>query len=233
MPVLDAVFRMRNVAILLAGLGTAAPAAESSSVDPARQARAFLLRYVSLTSTADVAALDLYHDDARVRVASYLGAQQTQASIVRGAEWKRQLRAGWYDGTARLEAASFQGAEVLRNGERLVIHARRYSQPHCYWDNGYAVVIAPDRFGQFQILEERISFQRASSCRASAPALAAASPSIAAPLHRPPGGIDSLPPVVSPTVKPAGLPRNPVPVGQGALRPTPQAQPAPAVSVQP
>lgn len=233
MPVRDAVFRMRNAALLLACLGTAALAAEPSSVDPARQARAFLLRYVSLTSTSDVAALDLYRDDARVRVASYLGAQETQASIVRGSEWKRQLRAGWYDGTARLESSSFQGADVLRNGERLLIRARRYSQTHCYWDSGYAVVIAPDRFGQFQILEERISFQRASSCRTSAPALAAASPVIAASLPRQPAAVESPSPVVPPAAKPAGPPRNAMPMRQGGLRPTPQAPPAPAVSVQP
>jgi hypothetical protein len=220
-------FRMRNLLLSIAAAGLPAFAAEPLAFDANKEARFFLLRYVGLTSTSDVAALDLYRDDARVRVASYTGDKETQLGIVQGKDWKQQLRAGWYDGSTRLEAASFQGATVLRDGDRLVIRARRYSQTNCYWDDGYAVVITPDAAGQFQIVEERINFQRASTC--SKPGMLA--------------GATASPPVVmsAPAQAAAGavaapgarLPSNVFRIGQGALRPTAQAQTPPAVSDQP
>ena len=228
MPVRDAVFRMRNLLICLVSIGAPAFAAEPLVVDANKEARFFLLRYVGLTATSDVGVLDLYRDDARVRVASYTGERETQVGIVRGKDWKQQLRAGWYDGSSRLKESSFQGATVLRDGDRLVIRAKRYSQTNCYWDDGYAVVIVPDTFGQFQILEERINFQRNSACPKPGvlAGAAAASPAAAGAL----GVIQPSSPVAA--MPASRLPPNVFPIGQGAFRTTAQAQSSPAVSVQ-
>lgn len=211
-------FRMRNLVLyaLVGVAGAAASAQPTAGADAVAQARQFLLRYASLTDTSNVAALDLYRDDARIHVASYRRERETQAGSTGGADWKRLLRTGWANGTTRLEASRFQDATVERDSDRLVIHARRYSQTGCYWDNGYRVTIAPSATGQYQIVEERLSFQRGSSCPATdaVPPAAAAAP----PAARAAGG-----------ARPAGLPSNAFVIGQGGLRPNPQASPAPAI----
>lgn len=225
------VFRMRNLLLALVMAASAGAHAQAAPSGAAQEARQFLLRYAGLTAMSDVAALDLYSDDARIRAASYMGERETQSGVMRGTEWKRQLRAGWYDGTSRLEASSFDGASVVNDGERLVIRARRYSQTGCYWDNGYAVAIAPDRNGQYQIVEERINFQRASSCP-SGTVVARAAPTPATPA--PQGSAPALPPAAAtPAPRPTALPPNVFPIGQGAPRPNFQAKPAPGASVQP
>lgn len=144
--------------------GFAGLASAAQSPDAAKEARLFLLRYVGLTATSDVAALEMYRDDARVRVSSWQGGREVQSAVASGKGWKQQLRSGWFDGTTRMEASSFQEAQVVAQGQRLVIHAKRYSQTRCYWDNSYAAVIEPDRNGQYQIVEERLSFQRDAFC---------------------------------------------------------------------
>lgn len=208
--------RMRIILPVLAyTLSAGAFAQQGASVDADTQARQFLLRYAGLSSTSNVALLDLYRDDARIRAASFLGERQMQDGIVRGDQWKRQLRAGWHKGTSRLEASSFQESSVLRDGDRLVIRARRYSQTGCYWDNGYAVVIAPDRVGQYQIVEERISFQRAASCPgASEQTLASAAPNPAAAAVTQ-GPVAAPAPFLPAGPRPAALPANVFRIRQG------------------
>lgn len=229
-------FRMRNLVLwLLWGASMAALAQDAPPADATKEARQFLLRYAGLTSTSDVAVLELYRDDARIRVTSYLGERQTQAGVVRGTDWKGQLRAGWYDGTSRLEASSFQDASVVLDRERLVIRARRYSQTGCYWDNGYAVAIVADRTGQYQIAEERISFQRASSCPTPGGALAQRqAPAVPAAPRAAQAAVAAMPTAVLPSARPSTpLPPNVFPIGQGAPRPNFQAGPTPGSSVQP
>jgi hypothetical protein len=149
----------------LAGLLTCTTAfASAATPDAAQEARTFLLRYVGLTAASDIAALDIYRDDARVRVATAVGGRETQTRFIGGKEWKEQIRAGWFDGTTRLEASTFTGATAAVDGNRLLIRAQRYSRTRCYWDNSYAVAIEPDRVGRFQTVEERITFERNAVC---------------------------------------------------------------------
>src|SRR5436190_10280422 len=123
--------------LVLAGLlwGGIASAADAPVPEASQEAQSFLLRYTGLTSTADVAALDMYRDDARVRVATMVDGRETQVGIVDGKKWKDQLPAGWFDGTTKLEASTFDGATVKRDDGRLLIRAQRYSQTRCYWDS--------------------------------------------------------------------------------------------------
>ena len=191
---------------LMAGLlsGGIAFAVDVPVRDATLEAQSFLLRYTGLTSTADVASLDMYRDDAHVRVATMVDGRETQAGIVDGKTWKYKLRAGWFDGTTKLEASTFQGTTVKRDGGRLLIRAQRYSQTRCYWDNSYAVAIEPDREGQFQIVEERITFQRGALCPSDT---------------RPVGGSDAAAATtVTAAARRAGAPPNIVPSGQGIPR---------------
>jgi hypothetical protein len=172
----------------------------------------FLLRYVGLTSTADVAALDMYRDDARVRVAAMIDGRTTQPGTIDGKQWKQQLRAGWFDGTTRLEASSFAGATVETEGSRLLIRARRYSHTRCYWDNSYAVTIEPDRTGQLQIVEERITFQRSAVCPSATQQASQQMPGTPSALAAAEVNAATAVPAVT---KRAALPPNIVPSGQG------------------
>lgn len=188
----------------------------AESQDAAKEARTFLLRYVGLTATSDVAALDMYRDDARIRVSAWQGGREVQNGLAVGKGWKQQLRAGWFDGTTRMEASSFQDASVSVQGQRLVIRAKRYSQTRCYWDNGYAVAIEPDKNGHYQIVEERLSFQHEAYC-ASARTMATATP-VAQP-------VATVPPLAATVAFPAttaaragAQPPNIVPSGQGLPR---------------
>lgn len=212
---------------LMAGLlsGGIAFAVDEPVPDATQEARSFLLRYTGLTSTADVAALDMYRDDARVRVATMVDGRETQAGIVDGKKWKDQLRAGWFGGTTKLEASTFQGATVERVGGRLLIRAQRYSQTRCYWDSSYAVAIEPDHVGQFKIVEERITFQRSAFCpsdiRPVAAGDAAAATMVTAAATRAGG-----PPNIVPSGQ--GVPRLPAPIGiapNAALAPPPASAP--------
>lgn len=207
-----------RVAIALLAIAGGAHGAQGQA-DAAREARMFLLRYVGLTATSDINALSMYRDDARIRVSAWQGGRQIQTGIARGKDWKQQLRAGWFEGTTKLEASSFQDAGVSAQGRRLVIHAKRYSQTRCYWDQGYAVAIEPDQAGQYQIVEERLTFQRDAFCapQAAAPnAVAVVPPSAAVPaapstLSPPATRLTGLPPNVAPSGQ--GLPRMPASIG--------------------
>lgn len=201
-------------AVLLCATGTA------HAADPAPQAaqdaRMFLLRYAGLTATSDVAALDLYRDDARIQVSTWQGGREIQRGIAPGRAWKAQLRAGWFDGTSRLEASSFHDAFVTPQGQRLVIQARRYSQARCYWDSGYAVVIEPDGRGQHRIVEERLTFLPEAACPATAAAAAILeAPAMHAPLPTAAGAAVAAPAAL---LRPGGLPPNVVPSGRGLPR---------------
>lgn len=185
--------------------------------EPAKEARTFLLRYVGLTATSDIGALAMYRDDARVRVSAWQGGREIQAGVTSGKDWKQQLRAGWFEGVTKLEASSFQDAKVSARGQRLVIHARRYSQTRCYWDDGYAVAIEPDKAGQYQIVEERLMYQRDAFCpRPAGPQRAHVGPSGG------PQPTAMLALAVTSTATSAGrlngLPANVVPSGQGVPR---------------
>ena len=214
-------------------LASGGVSASEAASDAAQEARIYLLRYVGLTSTADVAAVDLYRDDAHVRIATMVDGRETRASVVDGKRWKQQLRAGWFDGSTRLEASSFEGASVTTEGNRLLIRARRYSHTRCYWDNSYAVAIEPDRAGQLHIVEERINFERSTLCsdkaqQAAPQATGVVSPTVAAQAN--------AATTIGPTVVRAALPPNVVPSGQGIPRLpaamgtalTPRVAPAPA-----
>lgn len=220
-------FRMRNFWAVIALIAAPALADDGQQV-AAKEARTFLLRYVGLTATSNIAALDLYRDDARVRVVSYNGEREAAGGLVQGKDWKQQLRAGWFDGTTRLESSSFASASVVRDGERLIIRARRYSQANCYWDNGYGVAIEPDRFGQYQIVEERISFQRASACPAAAkngpPTLSTLTPAV--PVQVAPSAASVAVPSGSPTG--SRLPPNVIPIDRDVPSAA-QAHPTPAL----
>ena len=197
-------------------VGAAEPQQDGQVV--AKEARMFLLRYVGLTATSDVAALDMYRDDARIRVSSWQGGREAQAGLAIGKGWKQQLRAGWFDGTTRMEASSFQDATVVGQGARLLIRAKRYSQTRCYWDNGYAVAIEPDKNGHYQIVEERVTFQRDAFCP-KASATAAASPLPAArPVVAAAAVTPSLLPQTHSAALPVAQPSNVVPSGQGLPR---------------
>jgi hypothetical protein len=200
-----------------AAVGAAEPQQDGQAA--AKEARMFLLRYVGLTTTSDVAALDMYRDDARIRVSSWQGGREAQAGLAIGKGWKQQLRAGWFDGTTRMEASSFQDATVIAQGARLLIRAKRYSQTRCYWDNGYAVAIEPDKNGHYQIVEERLTFQRDAFCpktatvATAAPPVPAARPAIAAAAYTP-----STFPQTHSVARPIAQPSNVVPSGQGLPR---------------
>lgn len=201
--------------VLLALPIAASAATPAVKPDSAKEAKTFLLRYTGLTSTSDVAALNMYRDDARVQIWSWQGGK-SQPGQVSGKEWKQRLRSGWFDGTTKLEASSFEGAKVIEKGQRLVIQARRYSQTRCYWDNGYAVAIEPDAAGQYQIVEERISFQRDATCPANNDAASMATAAPATPVAATVLPVGHGVPV-APGGGPAGatkLPPNIVPRGQ-------------------
>lgn len=221
--------RLRRVGLALCAASTAHAA--DPAPQAAQQARLFLLRHAGLTATSDVAALDLYRDDARISVSAWQGGQEIERGIAQGKAWKAQLRAGWFDGTTRLEASSFQEAGVTAHGQRLVIRAKRYSQTRCYWDNGYAVAIEPDERGQYRIVEERLTFLRDATCRTMAAGVAAAPATPTAPMSQ-----------AWPAVLPAGtariaaaragsLPPNVVPSGEGPPR-LPPAMSAASVQAQ-
>lgn len=149
----------------LLGVLVAVSAVQAPAADPGDAARRYLQRYVALTATADVAVLDLYHDEASVHVTRETGNGTVHSGVVSGKHWKQRLRAGWFDGSARLEAAGFKQVSVMRHGDRLVIQAQRYAQATCYWDLNYAVALQSDATNELRIVAERIHFQPNANCR--------------------------------------------------------------------
>ncbi|MEO8249865.1 MAG: hypothetical protein ABI589_10885 [Burkholderiales bacterium] len=196
--------RLSLAPVLLGVLGAARVlAGDPSTFDATREARAFLRDYVGLTATSDVAVVSLYRDDARLQISAMAANQEVRTAAVSGRNWKRQLRAGWYDASSQLEASSFRDVAIARQGDRVVIRAKRYSQTRCYWDPNYLVSIEPNAGGVFEIVEERITFQHSSRCPTSGSAQPDAS-APAAPVHEPSG-------------RPSNLPANAIPISSSPL----------------
>jgi len=183
--------------------------AATDADDRSRDAREFLLRYAGLTTAADPAAIDLYRDDARIRLAAVAGDREVSSAVVDGAEWKRQLRAR----RSGMEASSFVRPTTGPEGRRLRIQAQRYSHTRCYWDRAYAVTIEPDATGRYFIVDERLTVRRDAACAAATPTTPLASPAAQATAwpnaSAAPPGARALPPNVAPSGH--ALPRVPAP----------------------
>ena len=76
--------RCRIDAPTLLGAMVAISAVQALAADPGDAARRYLQRYVALTATADVAVLDLYHDEASVHVTRDTGNGTVQSGVVSG-----------------------------------------------------------------------------------------------------------------------------------------------------
>lgn len=214
--------RCRIDAPTLLGAIVAVSAAQALAADPGDAASRFLQRYVALTATADVAVLELYHDEASVHVTSDTGNGTVHSGVVSGKHWKQRLRAGWFDGSARLEAASFKQVSVTRQGDRLVIQAQRYAQATCYWDLNYAVALQSDATSELRIVAERIHFQPNANCRQPPAASTATRAAATIPATQGSNTATNLP--KQRTLPPNVIPLSPLHPNRGAPNAPPHAQ---------
>ncbi len=150
---------------LACALATALIGAGAAHASPAHEAQKFLARYSDLTSRADIGALELYHDEARIKITYFKNQATEQEVVTNGRQWKQTLRAGWFDNTSRLEATRFEHVRVKPlAGQRILIRATRVSLTSCYRDTGYATIIAPQENRLFTIVEERVGYPRDAHC---------------------------------------------------------------------
>jgi hypothetical protein len=181
-----------------AGIGYAWAA--ETSAETREDARDFLLRYAGLTAAADAAVIELYEDDARIRLTTLTHAGAQLSLVIIGHQWKRELRAGWLEGGVRLEPSSFANLSVRHDADRLQLRAQRYSHARCYWDRGYEVTLQPDAVGRYRIVEERLTIQRDATCPPNAP--------VAMPRHE-----------ATTPQRPTSDPRHVIPTSPGSLPP--------------
>lgn len=181
-----------------AGIGHAWAA--ETSAEAREDARDFLLRYAGLTAVADAAVIELYEDDARIRLTTLTHAGAQRSLVINGHQWKRELRAGWSEGGVRLEPSSFANLSVRHDANRLQLRAQRYSHARCYWDRGYEVTLQPDAVGRYRIVEERLTIRRDATCPPNAP--------VAMPRHE-----------ATTPQRPTSDPRHVIPTSRGMLPP--------------
>jgi hypothetical protein len=143
------------------------------------EAKAFLDQYRGISHSQSPDFYDLYSD--RAVVHAHIQGQATGVAF-QGRAYKQWGRTLLQSGRAALDGSVFRDATVEQRGDRLVIHAKRYSTTRCYWDPTYLVGIEKEG-AAYRIVEERLATNPGARCGASddgsvAPVAGAASPPV-------------------------------------------------------
>lgn len=127
------------------------------------EAKTFLDQYHSFSSAQSPDFYDLYSD--RAVVHAHIQGQDKGVAF-QGRAYKQWGRTLLQSGRAALDGSVFRDATVEQRGDRLVIHAKRYSTTRCYWDPTYLVGIEKEG-AAYRIVEERLGTNPGGRCGAS------------------------------------------------------------------
>jgi hypothetical protein len=152
-----------------------AVAAEPVSSLALVEAKTFLDQYRSASHAQSPQFYDLYSD--RAVVHAHIQGQDKGVAF-QGRAYKQWGRTLLQSGRAALDGSVFRDATVEQRGDRMVIHAKRYSTTRCYWDPTYLVGIEKEG-AAYRIVEERLGTNPGARCGASDAASLAAAPAAA------------------------------------------------------
>lgn len=81
-----------------------------------------------------------------------------------GAQWKRLVAMAMPLAKVQNDKSLFSKVSISRLNEGFKIKANRYSNRKCYTDTGYYMIVAPNRSGMLEIIEEYSETQPHSNC---------------------------------------------------------------------
>ncbi|MCA9402710.1 MAG: hypothetical protein KC897_02920 [Candidatus Omnitrophica bacterium] len=132
---------------------------------------AFFNRFVELEHNFDPAVADLYTDEARIRTLRLQPDGRRNPMEMSGRQMKGLIDKVMPLAEQRGDISTYSDVRYSTEGNRVTIHATRYSAAKCYTDPNYYIVIEDTGAG-YRIVEEFAESKVASDCPpADSPAL--------------------------------------------------------------
>jgi hypothetical protein len=148
------------LAYLLAAAATSAHSNEPVRTGDLVEASAFLETYRTASETQSPEFYDLYSDRALI----HLRVTDQEAGVLfKGQSFKNWGRELLTHRRAAPDPSLFRDVTVEQRGNRLLIHAKRFSLAHCSWDTQYRVAIEREGAG-YHIVEERLTMSPTAVC---------------------------------------------------------------------
>lgn len=124
----------------------------------------FFNRYGQLNGRFDSSVADLYSDAAKIHTLRRYPFGLVRTVVLSGAQWKKVIIATMPLAKAKNDRGSTSNVTISKHGNGYKIKANRYSNIKCYTDTGYYMIVAPDKLGKLQIIEEYTETQPQSDC---------------------------------------------------------------------
>ncbi|MCA9392884.1 MAG: hypothetical protein KC900_01665 [Candidatus Omnitrophica bacterium] len=146
-------------------------AATGANATQETKEEAFFNRFVELEHSFDPAVADLYTDDARIRTQRLQPDGRRNPMEMSGKQMKGLIGKVMPLAEQRGDISTYSDVRYSTEGNRVTIHATRYSAAKCYADPNYYLVIEDTGAG-YRIVEEFAESKVASDCpQAESPVL--------------------------------------------------------------
>lgn len=112
----------------------------------------------------DPSVAELYSDNAKIHAYRKYPYGTERQMELDGVQWKQLLVRAMPLAKAQNDKSVFTEIVISIFGAGYKIKANRYSNRKCYTDTGYYMVVAPNKDGEFKIIEEYSETQPQSNC---------------------------------------------------------------------
>jgi len=142
---------IRTYPLLFVLGGLLLPAAQSTA--PVEQAKALFTRFVEMEQAYDTAIADLYADDAVIKNKRTYPTGEVRELTIPPAQYKQLIRQAMPLAKTRGDRSTYSKCGYTAEGANVRITCSRYSELKKY-TSPYALLVGPNRAGQWRILEE-------------------------------------------------------------------------------
>ncbi len=126
----------------------------------------FFERYAEYVKTFNRAVIQLYSNDALIHAYRVYPNKRTEKHMeFNGENWKRYLKQAMPFASLENETNTFSNVTVSEYNNGYIIKAHRYSIKKCYTDKNYYMVINPDIYGSYEIIEEYMEVDPTARCQ--------------------------------------------------------------------
>ena len=150
-------------AVILAVIGIALGAIETSHALDLQEGRRFFDRYIALGNSYNPSLATLYADSAAIKTTRRYPTGQIRSLELTGTQWKTLLQKAMPLAKAQGDRSEFKNVRFEAIGDDIRVKADRYSVRKCYWDRAYYMVVRRTAAG-LQIVEEYSETRPESAC---------------------------------------------------------------------
>jgi hypothetical protein len=123
----------------------------------------FFIRFAEQLKAFNPAFVEMYSNDAKIRVYGRKGGTTYLITEYNGFEWKTWIRDMMPLVKENEDVTTFSNIQVTNNGEAITVDADRHSNGQCYTDTEYNLVLKPSE-ETYDIVKERITIYQDSHC---------------------------------------------------------------------